>query len=46
MRKTLDFAARHAVGAEVETLPMSEVNAALDRLRRNEVRYRFVLRKG
>jgi len=43
MREMLDFAARHGVGAQVETLPMSEVNAALDRLRRNDVRYRFVL---
>jgi len=43
MREMLDFAARHGVGAQVETLPMSEVNTALDRLRRNDVRYRFVL---
>ena len=43
MREMLDFAARHGVGAQVETLPMSEVNIALDRLRRNDVRYRFVL---
>jgi uncharacterized zinc-type alcohol dehydrogenase-like protein len=43
MREMLDFAARHGVGAQVETLPMSEVNAALDRLRHNDVRYRFVL---
>ena len=42
-REMLDFAARHGVGAQVETLPMSEVNTALDRLRRNDVRYRFVL---
>jgi len=45
MREMLDFAARHTVGAQVETLPMSEVNTALDRLRRNDVRYRFVLRR-
>lgn len=43
MREMLDFAARHEIGAQVETLPMSEVNTALDRLRRNDVRYRFVL---
>ena len=43
MREMLDFAARHGVGAQVETLPMSDVNSALDRLRRNDVRYRFVL---
>jgi len=45
MREMLDFAARHGVGAQVETLPMSEVNTALDRLRRNDVRYRFVLER-
>jgi uncharacterized zinc-type alcohol dehydrogenase-like protein len=43
MREMLEFAGRHGVGAQVETLPMSEVNTALDRLRRNDVRYRFVL---
>lgn len=46
MREMLDFAARHEVGAQVETLPMSEVNTALERLRRNDVRYRFVLERG
>ena len=43
MREMLDFAARHDIAAQVETLPMSQVNTALDRLRRNDVRYRFVL---
>lgn len=43
MREMLDFAARHGIGAQVEILPMSDVNTALDRLRRNNVRYRFVL---
>ncbi len=45
MREMLDFAARHNVVAQVETLPMSEVNTALERLRRNDVRYRFVLER-
>jgi len=45
MREMLDFAARHRVGAQVEALPMSEVNTALDRLRKNDVRYRFVLER-
>jgi uncharacterized zinc-type alcohol dehydrogenase-like protein len=43
MREMLTFAARHGIGAQVETLPTSDVNTALDRLRRNDVRYRFVL---
>ncbi|MGB9341484.1 MAG: NAD(P)-dependent alcohol dehydrogenase [Polyangiales bacterium] len=46
MREMLDFAARHGIGAQVETLPMTEVNTALDRLRRNDVRYRFVLSRS
>ena len=46
MREMLDFAARHGIGAQVETLPMSQVNTALDRLRRNDVRYRFVLERA
>lgn len=46
MREMLDFAARHGIGAQVETLPMSEVNTALERLRRNDVRYRFVLSRN
>lgn len=46
MREMLDFAARHGIGAQVETLPMSEVNTALARLRRNDVRYRFVLSRN
>ncbi|SCK05260.1 uncharacterized zinc-type alcohol dehydrogenase-like protein [Streptomyces sp. WMMB 714] len=39
----LDFCARHAVTADIELLPSAHVNEALDRLRRNDVRYRFVL---
>ncbi len=46
MREMLSFAARHGVGAQVETLPMSQVNTALERLRRNDVLYRFVLERG
>jgi uncharacterized zinc-type alcohol dehydrogenase-like protein len=43
IREMLNFAARHQIGAQVEVLPSSDVNLALDRLRRNDVRYRFVL---
>lgn len=39
----LEFCAEHDVTADVEVLPSSKVNEALDRLRRNDVRYRFVL---
>ncbi|GAA4177915.1 NAD(P)-dependent alcohol dehydrogenase [Gryllotalpicola koreensis] len=39
----LAFAAEHGIVAEVEVLPSSQVATALDRLERNDVRYRFVL---
>lgn len=46
MRKMLDFTARHDIRPQVEVYPMREVNVALERLRRNEVRYRAVLVNG
>ncbi|GAA3534857.1 NAD(P)-dependent alcohol dehydrogenase [Nonomuraea rosea] len=39
----LDFCAEHGIGADIELLPSARVNEALDRLGRNDVRYRFVL---
>ncbi|MFG1927421.1 NAD(P)-dependent alcohol dehydrogenase [Cryptosporangium sp. NPDC048952] len=39
----LSFCAEHGVAADLELLPSSQVNEAIDRLRRNDVRYRFVL---
>jgi len=38
----LDFCAEHGT-ADIELLPSSRVNEALERLGRNDVRYRFVL---
>jgi uncharacterized zinc-type alcohol dehydrogenase-like protein len=43
IREMLTFAAEHGVGAQVETAPMADVNAAIDRVRKNDVRYRMVL---
>lgn len=40
---TLDFCAAHGITAETEIIPAHEVNTGLDRLARNDVRYRFVL---
>ena len=42
-QRMLDFAGRHSIGAEVEVLPIDEVNTALDRVANNDVRYRIVL---
>lgn len=39
----LDFAAKHGVKPQVELFPAADVNVAIAKLRRNEVRYRAVL---
>ncbi|MZD03911.1 alcohol dehydrogenase catalytic domain-containing protein [Streptomyces sp. SID5785] len=39
----LRFCAEHALTADIEVLPSSQVNTALERLARNDVRHRFVL---
>lgn len=43
MRDMLDFSAHHNIKAWTEVLPFDSVNTAIDRLRENDVRYRFVL---
>ncbi|AGL21643.1 alcohol dehydrogenase, zinc-binding protein [Actinoplanes sp. N902-109] len=42
-REMLEFAARHGIVADVERVPAGQVGAALERLERNDVRWRFVL---
>lgn len=42
----LDFCGRHKITAEVEVLPIDQVNEALDRLARGAVDYRLVLETG
>ncbi|KAJ1289601.1 hypothetical protein BS78_02G177200 [Paspalum vaginatum] len=39
----LEFAAKHGIGADVEVITMDYVNTALERLEKNDVRYRFVI---
>jgi len=43
LREMLEVAARHGVRARTELFPLKEVNTALARVARNEVRYRAVL---
>lgn len=43
IQKMLEFSALHGIRPMVELYRMDEVNTAMDRLRRNEVRYRAVL---
>lgn len=41
----LEFSARHQIKPTIEVLPMTEegINEAIDRLKKGDVRYRFVL---
>lgn len=41
--RMLEFAAQHRIAPMTEVYPMAEVNAALDRLRSGDARYRVVL---
>jgi uncharacterized zinc-type alcohol dehydrogenase-like protein len=43
MREMLDVAARHGVKATTELFPMAQANAAIDKVKKNKVRYRAVL---
>ena len=43
IKDMLNFAARHHIEAQTEVFPLDQVNAALDKVRRNEARYRAVL---
>lgn len=42
-QEMLDFCARHGIAADIETVPAHQVDGALDRLERGDVRYRFVI---
>ncbi len=43
MREMLAFAHEHSITSQVELMPMSQVNGAIQRLRENTARYRIVL---
>ncbi len=42
-QELLDFSAEHHVLAEIETLPMEQIESAFERMGRSDVKYRFVL---
>jgi uncharacterized zinc-type alcohol dehydrogenase-like protein len=42
-QELLDFCGEHGITADVEVLPSRDLATAFERLRRNDVRYRFVL---
>jgi uncharacterized zinc-type alcohol dehydrogenase-like protein len=43
LREMLDVAARHGVKAQIESFSMSKANDAIEKVKRNKVRYRAVL---
>jgi alcohol dehydrogenase (NADP+) len=45
-QEMLDFSAEHGITADVEVIPVQEVNQAYQRLEKSDVKYRFVLDMG
>ncbi|XP_078430804.1 8-hydroxygeraniol dehydrogenase-like [Wolffia australiana] len=45
-QEMLDFAGKHGITADVEVIPVDYLNTAMDRLARNDVKYRFVIDVG
>ncbi|XP_078430626.1 putative cinnamyl alcohol dehydrogenase 5 [Wolffia australiana] len=45
-QEMLDFAGKHGITADVEVIPIDYLNTAMDRLARNDVKYRFVIDVG
>jgi alcohol dehydrogenase (NADP+) len=45
-QEMLDYCAAHEVAADVEVIPIQEINEAYERMLRNDVRYRFVIDIG
>jgi uncharacterized zinc-type alcohol dehydrogenase-like protein len=43
IREMLDVAARHGVKAQTEVFPMAKANEAIERVKKNKIRYRAVL---
>jgi alcohol dehydrogenase (NADP+) len=42
-QEMLDFCAARGIAADVEVIPIQEINAAYERMLKNDVRYRFVI---
>ncbi|KAH6788425.1 cinnamyl alcohol dehydrogenase 6 [Perilla frutescens var. frutescens] len=42
-QEMIDFAAKHNITAEIEVIPIDYVNTAMDRLLKNDIKYRFVI---
>jgi uncharacterized zinc-type alcohol dehydrogenase-like protein len=46
MTEMLQFCARHKIQAQVEVMPMNQLNQAIERLKANKARYRIVLKNS
>ena len=42
-QEVLDFAAQHGVTCDIEMLDIKDLNEAYERMKRSDVRYRFVI---
>lgn len=42
-QEMLDFCAKHNIVADIELIKMSDINSAMERLVKSDVRYRFVI---
>jgi alcohol dehydrogenase (NADP+) len=42
-QEMLDFCAKHDIGADIEVIPMQDINEAYDRMLAGKVKYRFVI---
>jgi uncharacterized zinc-type alcohol dehydrogenase-like protein len=42
-QEMLDYCGKHGITAEVEIIPMQNINEAYERMLKNDVHYRFVI---
>ena len=42
-QEMLDYCAAHNITADVEVIPIQQINAAYERILNNDVKYRFVI---
>jgi uncharacterized zinc-type alcohol dehydrogenase-like protein len=42
-QEMLDFCGEHGITAEIETIPMEQINEAYERMQKGDVKYRFVI---
>ncbi|PKI79349.1 hypothetical protein CRG98_000294 [Punica granatum] len=45
-QEMLDFCAMHNIAADIELIRMEEINTAMERLAKSDVKYRFVIDVG